>query len=338
MKDTAALKAKALPVLLILGALFGAAFLFMKVLVDEIAPIEIVAGRLFLGALVVFAIMAARGKTIRINRSMIGKISLLALLDSVIPFTLIAWAETRIDSGTASVLISTMPIFTVLIATTALPDERLAPARLLGIPLGFLGVLALTGGDVLNVTSGSAVGQLAVVGAAVSYGGAAVYAKVLLRTEDALSLTGTKLAAGAVMASVLVVATQGAPAYASLSAEGALALVALGVLSTAIAFTLYFWLVGAAGSVYASLVTYIVPVFGLLLGWAVLGETIGVGTALGAGLIALGVAGVMYGSVLQQRATRMAAWLGRLPQLPRGRAAIPAPVEVPALVEKEEYA
>ncbi len=139
MKGNAAtMKTTAPVVLVVLGGLFGAAFLFMKVLVDEIAPVEIVAGRLALGALVVFAIMAARGKTLRFDPATVAKVSLLALLDSVIPFTLIAWAETRIDSGIASVLVSTMPVFTVLAATAVLPDERLAPARLLGIPLGFL--------------------------------------------------------------------------------------------------------------------------------------------------------------------------------------------------------
>jgi drug/metabolite transporter (DMT)-like permease len=187
--------------------------------------------------------------------------------------------------------------------------------------------VTLTGGDVLNVTSSSAAGQLAVVGAAACYGAAAVYAKVLLRTEDALSLTGTKLAAGAVMAAVLVAITQGTPAYAGLSIEGTLALVALGVLSTALAFALYFWLVSTAGSVYASLVTYIVPVFGLLLGWAVLGEHISSSTAFGAVFITAGVAAVMYGSAAQ-------AWLTQLVSQPRG----PALAGAPVLIDKEEYA
>ncbi|HEY5640833.1 MAG TPA: DMT family transporter [Dehalococcoidia bacterium] len=325
--NSTALNRKAPLALIALGALFGAAFLFMKVLVDEIAPVEIAAGRLALGALVVFAIVFARRRPVRLNPASVSRISLLALLDSVIPFTLVAWAETRIDSGVASVLVSTMPLFTVVIATTALPDESLAPVRMLGIPLGFLGVVTLTGGGVLDITSSSAAGQLAVVGAAACYGAAAVYARVLLKTEDALNLTATKLAAGAVMAALLVAVTQGTPAYGNLSIEGALSLAALGILSTALAFTLYFWLVGAAGSVYASLVTYVVPVFGLLLGWAVLGEEIGPGTALGAVLITGGVAAVMYGPAAQEWLTQAAAQL-------RG----PALADAPALIDKEEYA
>ena len=267
MPNTApGLNAKALVVLVIVAGLFGSAFLYMKVLVDEIAPIEITAGRLTLGALVVFAIIAVRGKALRLDPATVGKVSLLALVDSVIPFTLIAWSETKIDSGVASVLVSTMPMFTVLIASVALPDERLAPVRLAGIPLGFLGVLTLSGGDVLDLSGENAAGQLAVIAAAACYGIAAVYAKTLLRTRDALNLAGIKLAAGAMMAAAAAGITQGVPAYGALSTEGVVALVALGVLSTAAAFLLYFRLVVAAGSVYASLVTYVVPVFGLLLG------------------------------------------------------------------------
>jgi drug/metabolite transporter (DMT)-like permease len=316
-----------LAVLLILGGLFGSAFLYMKVLVDEIAPVEIVAGRLSLGALVLFVIIAVRGKAVRFDPAMVVKASLLATLDSVIPFTLIAWSETKIDSGIASVLVSTMPVFTIVIATIALPDERLAPVRLFGIPLGFLGVLTLTGGNVLDVTSGDAVGQLAVVAAAACYGAASVYAKTLLKTQDALNLTAVKLAAGAIIAATATGLTQGVPAYGDLGAEGVFALVALGVLSTALAFTLYFWLVRTAGSVYASLVTYIVPVFGLLLGWAFLGEEIGISTALGAVLITAGVGAVMYGSAAQ-------AWLAQTVSHLRG----PSLTEAARLIEREKYA
>lgn len=318
-------RTQALAVLVLMGGLFGAAFLFMKVLVDEIAPTEIVAGRLTLAAIVVLGIMAVRGAAYRFDPKTVVKASVLVVLDSIIPFTLVAWAETRIDSGTASVLISTMPAFTVLFAALVLPEERLAPVRLLGIPLGFLGVVTLSGGDVLQVTSGNALGQLAVVGAAVSYGVAAVYARVLLRTKDPLSLVGTKLTCGAVVAMIAVLATEGTPAYAELSGQGAAALLALGVLSTALGFTLFIWFVKSAGSVYASLVTYVVPVFGLLLGWAVLGESLGANTALGAALITIGVATVMYGPKLLP--------LGRTIERPS-----PEPAPAPTLVAKEEYA
>jgi drug/metabolite transporter (DMT)-like permease len=219
---------------------------------------------------------------------------LLVILDSVVPHSLIAWAELSIDSGLASVLISTMPMFTVAFAALALPDERLSVQGLLGLGVGFLGVIVLTSGGIFQISSSGTLSMLAVVAAAASYGVAAVYARILMRRADPLALTGTKLALGVPIALALTLVVEGVPDYGSLSLEGSLALAALGILSTGIAFVLYFWLVSSAGSVYASLVTYIVPVVGLSLGWAVLGEEIGLSTALGAALIALGVAGVMH--------------------------------------------
>jgi drug/metabolite transporter (DMT)-like permease len=326
------MQTRALAALVILGWGFGAAFLFMKVIVDEISPSELVAGRMFLGALTVGLVLAVLRRAPRLSPSIVGRTALLALMDSVLPFTLVAWAETRIDSGVASVLISTMPLFTIVIVSSVLPDERLAPVRLLGIGLGFFGVIALTNGDVLDIRSGDAIGMLAVIGAAASYAAAAVYAKVLLRSEDALSLTGLKLGLGAVLALGMALTLHGVPNYGTLSVEAGSSLVALGVLSTGFTFMLYFWLVANAGSVYASLVTYVVPVAGLTLGWAVLGEEIGVNTALGAALIATGVAGVMYGPSLVSRLSR----LGRGELLVGGQATAARPPET--LIAKEEYA
>jgi drug/metabolite transporter (DMT)-like permease len=319
------MQTRALAALVILGWTFGAAFLFMKVIVDEISPSELVAGRMFLGAATVGLVLAVLRRAPRLSPAIVGRTSLLALMDSVLPFTLVAWAETRIDSGVASVLISTMPLFTILIASAVLPDERLAPVRILGIGIGFLGVIALTNGDILRMEDGSALGMLAVIGAAACYAVAAVYAKLLLRSEDVLSLTGLKLALGAVLAFGITFTLHGVPDYGALSLEGGSALVALGAVSTGITFMLYFWLVANAGSVYASLVTYVVPVAGLTLGWAVLGEQIGMNTALGAALIALGVAGVMYGP-------KLASGLGSL------RTSAPAAPRSESLSAKEEYA
>jgi drug/metabolite transporter (DMT)-like permease len=294
---------KTLPVLILLGVIFGSAFLYMKVLVDEIAATEIVAGRLFLGALTVFAIMAVMGRRPQLSGRTIAGAALLAILDSLIPHTLIAWAELRIDSGIAAVLVSTMPMFTVAFAALALPDERLSTQGLLGLGVGLVGVVVLSGGDILEITNSSTAGMLAVIGAAVSYAIASVYAKVLLRKNDAIGLTGTKLGLGALMALGVTLTVEGPPDYTSLGLDGSLSMLALGILSTGVGFLLYFWLVSQAGSIQASLVTYIVPVAGLTLGWAVLGENFGPETFAGAALIAIGVAGVMHHPQQPQTAT-----------------------------------
>jgi drug/metabolite transporter (DMT)-like permease len=151
------MQAKAITALLVLGGLFGAAFLFMKVIVEEISATELVLGRLALGALTIAIVMVVLRKRPQITPSSIASVTLLAVLDSIIPYTLVAWAEVKIDSGVASVLISTLPLFTVLFASVALPDERLSSRGFLGLASGFAGVVVLTGGDIVNVTSGSTV-------------------------------------------------------------------------------------------------------------------------------------------------------------------------------------
>jgi len=283
---------KAMIALIALGWIFGSSFLFVKVIVEDISATELVTARLFLGAATLGAVMLALGRVPRLNSATVAGIAALGVFESVIPYTLIAIAEVKIDSGIASVLVSTMPIFTIIFAS-ALPDERLAPSGFLGLATGFVGVVVLTGGDIVNVTSSNTLAMIAVVVGAASYGVAGVIAKRLLKTQDALSLTGSQMAVAAVISLGIMLAADGEPNYGELGLDSALALAALGVICTAGAFALYFWVVAQIGSVKASLVTYIIPVAGLILGWAVLGEDIGPGTVLGAILIVAGVAGVM---------------------------------------------
>lgn len=322
MMNIGPMKPAASAVLLLLGILFGSAFLYVKVIVEEISATEAVAGRLFLGALTLLVLLALMRRAPRLTPSTVAGATVLVVLDSLIPHTLIAWAEVRIDSGIASVLVSTMPLFTVLFASVALPDERLGSQGLVGLAAGFAGVVVLAGNDIVNVTSASTLGMLAVVGSAASYGLAAVFARRLMRSQGALELTGLKLVIGVALAFALTFVVNGTPDYGALSATGVLALLALGILSTGVAFAVFFWFVQSEGSVKASLVTYIVPVVGLLLGGLVLGEQIGLSTALGSALIATGVAGVMY-----QPSSRTA-------EIERPEQPCPAPLAV----AKEEYA
>ncbi len=283
-----------LAVLLVLGGVWGSSFLFIKVIVDEISPIELVAGRLFLGTLAVSAVMLVRRLPLPLQPALLAHVSLTALISNVIPFALISWGEERIGSGVASVLNSMMPIFTAVIAAAVLPDERFTPARLGGLVLGFLGVMILIGDDVLNVTDSNVLGQLAVVGAAVCYAVGAVYMRILLRSQDPISLSGLQVIMGTIMSIPLVLTLEGVPHY-SLSLEATLSLLALGVFGTGFGYIAYLWLIESVGSVRASLVTYVIPIIGLFLGWVVLDEHIGLNTVLGAALIVVGVASVMRG-------------------------------------------
>jgi len=285
---------KALLALLALGAIWGASFLFIKVIVDETSALEVAEGRMFFGALAVGVVMVMRKTPVRRPPALWFKVAVWALVGIVIPFILIAWAEEHIDSGTASVLNSSMPLFTVLFAAIFLIEEQLTPARVAGLGIGFVGVIVLTGGDVYALRDSTVLSQLAVVGAAACYGAGAIYARSLLKENDPVGLTGGQLVLGSLLVLPIMLVVRGTPDY-SLSVEAWLSLLALGVLGTGIAIIIYLWLVDNVGSVRSSLVTYIIPVVGLFLGWAVLNESIGVNTILGCALIIVGVAAVMRG-------------------------------------------
>jgi len=289
--------------LLALGAIWGASFLFIKVLVDETSALEVVQGRLFFGALAVGIVMAGRRTPIPRERALWPGVVPWALFGVAVPFALIAWAEEHIESGAASVLNSSMPLFTALFAAAFLADERLTPMRMAGLAVGFVGVIALTGGDVYDLGDSSVLGELAVVGAAACYGASAVYGRTLLRHSEPLGLSAVQLTVGLLLVLPVLLAVRGVPDY-SLSVEAWLSLLALGVLGTGMGPVMYLWLVDHTGSVRASLVTYVIPIVGLFLGWAVLGESIGPNTILGGALIIGGVAAVMGGQApARQRST-----------------------------------
>jgi drug/metabolite transporter (DMT)-like permease len=284
---------RSLGVLLLLGSVWGASFLFIKVVVEETSPLALVQGRITFGALAVVAVMAVGGHgSGKASPSLLAKVAGLAILNNIVPFLLISWGEIHIDSGTASVLNSTMPLFTALFATVVLVDERLTWLRLSGLLVGFLGVAVLAGGDITDVTDSGVLGQMAVVGAAACYGAGAVYARTLLHSEDPLNLSRLQLVVGALILAPALFAVDGVPNY-NLSVEAWLSLITLGVMGTGFAYIAYLWLLSAIGSVRTSLVTYIIPIVGLVLGAAVLNESIGVNSVLGCGLIILGVTTVI---------------------------------------------
>jgi drug/metabolite transporter (DMT)-like permease len=284
-----------LVVLFLLGGVWGASFLFIKVLVGEVSPLEVVAGRMFLGAVAVLAFVRLRGAPLRFEAPLLLPVAALTVFSHVLPFGLVAWGEEHIDSGIASVLNSTMPIFTAAIAAALLPEEVFTPGRLAGLLLGFLGILVLSGEDILRITDAGVLGQLAVVAAAACYGLGSVYARRLLRRIDPVSLSVLQLTAGVLICTPFVLALDGIPAFGSMSLEAWGSLLTLGLAGTGIAYLGYLWLIEHTGSVRASIVTYIVPVVALLLGWLVLDESIGLNTLGGAALIIVGVATVMRG-------------------------------------------
>ena len=279
-------------VLVALGAVWGASFLFIKVVVDETTPLQLVAGRHLFGAIALVPVVWARGLRVSQPRRLLLPLLLLAVFASALPFLLISWAQEHIESGIASVLNSTMPLFTTLFAVAFLEEDRISTPMVVGLLLGFAGILVLSSDELTNLSADGMVGYLAVVAAAAFYGASNVFTRARLHDEDRVSISAGQLWIGTALLIPASLAADGAPNL-DLSTKAWLSWLTLGVLSTALGSVAYYWLIRDVGSVRSSVVTYIIPVVGLVLGAAVLDEKVGVNAALGALLIVMGVAVAM---------------------------------------------
>ncbi len=293
-----------LAMLVALAVMWGGAFTLIKVLIDTLSAVEMAAGRLALGALAVAAFLAVRGELKSPGRAMLAPIAVVALLDTLIPYMLVGWAETRIDSGAAAVLISAMPLFTVILAAGVLRSETVGPARVAGLAVGFAGVMVMFG-DPTAFRESDGVAQLAVLCAALSYAVGALYARRLLGRVDAANFTASKLGIGAVLAAGAMLATGGGRGFFDLNGGDTVALLTLGVVCTGVTFFLYFRVVAGIGSVGASTVTYMIPFFALVSGAVFLDESITREVVGGMALIISGVAAVMFGPVIEAAVRRM---------------------------------
>ena len=282
------MKPRELTVLLVLGATWGSSFLFIKVGVEDLSPLMLVEARMLLGAATVVIAAYALGLSLPRTRRLWLDAAIMALLSNVVPFALIAWAETHIASGTASVLNASMPLFTAMLAPFFITEEGMTTPKLVGVLTGFVGVAVFSGGDITDIGS-NALGDLAAVAAAACYAIGLVFARLRFSGEHPLSLSAGQLVSGAVLLAP-VAAVLGAREGISLHIDSGLSVLALGVFNTGFAYVMYLWLVAEVGAVRTSLVTYVIPVTGLLLGWAVLDETIGPAAIAGLVLIVAGIA------------------------------------------------
>jgi len=276
---------------------WGCSFLFFKVLGAELPPLTIALGRVAIAAAVLGAALAAAGVSVAPFTRHWQDMLLLRLLNNAVPFSLFAWGETLVSSGTASVFNAMAPVLTVLALRAAGLSGPFTWNKWVGVLLGFAGVVVLAGPDAL--VGSNLWGDLACLGAAGCY---ALGAPVMARLRH---LPPSGVAAGQLISSTLILVPAAAlvdrpwalPAP-SLRAWGAL--VGLALLSTALAYAVYFRLVARAGPANAMLVTYMVPLTALALGNLVLREPITLNALLGAGVILAGLA-LLDGRWLPQR-------------------------------------
>jgi drug/metabolite transporter (DMT)-like permease len=293
-------KPRELLVLVVLGVNWGSSFLFIKVAVEDLSPLMLVEGRMILGALTVVLTARALGLSLPRSRRLWLDASVMAVLNNIVPFTLISWAEEHIASGSASVLNASMPLFAALLAPVFIAEEGMTVARAMGLFTGFLGVAIFSGADLPGILSSNALGNLAVLAAALSYAAAAVFAVRRLSAVHPLTVSAGQLVSGVVLLTPVAViwsTHQGV----NLGVDSGLSLLALGVLGTGFAYVLYLWFLTQVGPVKGSLITYIVPVTGLALGWAVLDEALSLTAIGGLALIVSGIALVSRAASRQPR-------------------------------------
>jgi len=275
-----------------LSVLWGATFFFWKVLVAHLPPFTVVFGRVAIAALVLNAVLLLRGETLPCTRAGWRRFTIMAALNNVVPFALIAYGETEIASGLAAILNATTPLFTVLIAHGLTDDEKLTPPRAFGIGVGFLGVVVLVGPDVL---AGGLVANVVAEGAcllaSVAYAFAGVYGRRLSGLSALTAATGQLTAASVLMLPLVLIVDR--PWLLPAPPNSAwLSLIATAVLCTAAGYPLYFRLLALAGATNLLLVTFLLPITALLLGVTLLGEpltpqALGGMVVIGFGLAAL---------------------------------------------------
>ena len=277
--------------LLTLALVWGSAFLFIKVAVGSFEPVTYVWLRLVIAAAALLLVLRVTGKRLRLPLMLWASVGLLALLNNVVPFILFGWGQRHIASGLAAILQATTPIFGVLAAHLLTADERITPARLGGVVIGFAGVATMIGPQLFADSGNQLVAQIGCLIASLLYALAGIYARRFKALGvGPLDLATAQFVAGAVMLAPVALLVDrpwlGLPT--SLAAWGSVAMLAL--VCSAFAYILFFRLIERAGATNSLLVTLLVPPVAILVGALAFGERLGANQIGGLLLIAAGLA------------------------------------------------
>ena len=259
-----------LGLLLVLATLWGASYTLIKIGVETIPPVTLIAARTLVAGGILTAIICWRGLALPDDAATWRRFLLQACLNSVIPFTLIAWAERSVDAGLAAILNSTTPIFAFLLTALITRHEAVASRRLFGVLAGMAGSALIIGVQALGGIGHELAAQLAIVAATICYGGAAVLGKGFGHLDPIMPAAGSLICGGVVLLPISAVVDH--PWTLSPSRASLLALLGLSVFSTALAFVIYFRLMRTLGSVGATGQAYLRVPVGVAIGIAVLGE------------------------------------------------------------------
>ena len=284
--------------LILLSVLWGGSFLFQKIAVEELPPFTIVLVRVALAALTLHLIRPFIGIALPGLRIW-AAFAVMGLLNNVIPFSLLVYGQTQIGAGLASILNAMTPVFTVIVAHSLTQDEKLTANRAFGVVFGFLGVICLIGIEALDGLTLAVAGQIACVGAAISYAFSSVWARRFQDVPPFASAMGQLTMSSLMMIPIVLMVDQ--PwTLAWPSPTVVWSLILLAIPATALAYLLFFAIVRAAGATNIMLVTLLVPVSAVLLGAVFLGERLSLTDALGMALIGMSLLAI-DGRILRRR-------------------------------------
>lgn len=283
----------------LLAIIWGGSFFFVEIALQEVPPLTITLHRVFWAVPVLGLIVRRQGIAFPTSLRVWGAYLIMGALNNAIPFSLIIWAQVYIDSGLAAILNGTTAIFGAVIAGALLSDERLTLYKLWGAVLGLIGVAFIMGPSVLTGFDPRNLAQLAMLGAAVSYSFASVWGKTTLSGQPPLMNAFGMVAASSFLMIPIAVIFDGPPSF-SLSLSVWAALLGIAILSTAVAYMLYFATLVRAGAANLMLVTLLIPPFAIVLGAVFLGEQMRPESWAGFAIIALGFA-VTDGRIFKRR-------------------------------------
>ena len=270
-----------------LSVLWGGSFFLIEIANREYPPFTVVLGRVGIAAIVMTIWVYTTGERMPTSFRVWCKFIILGAVRSFIPFCLIVWAETQIDSSLASILNATTPIFTMILAHFLTKDEHLTPTRAIGVLVGFGGVIIIIGPDALQGLSLKGLGQIAILGAAFCYGLSHIYGRRFANMPASVAAAGMLI--GATILSFPPALIIEKPWNLSPGIISSIAVIGLALLSTALGFLIYYRILKVSGANNSSLVTFFIPVSAIILGVSVLNEQLRWNSITGLALILLGL-------------------------------------------------
>lgn len=298
MNMTSPVTIRPILLLLLLASIWSSSFAMIKIGVETIPPMTMAAVRICMAAMLLYAYARLKGMRLPADRKFWWLSFWMGLFGNALPFTLIGWGEQTIDSGLAAILMAVMPLSTLLLVHFFSSDEKLTPVKLMGMVVGFFGIVVLVGPESLKGLGSTVLPQVAVASAAFCYAIATTVAKNMKGVPPAISSTGLTIMGGGQM--LLMSLAFEAPWALSPSTASSLATIYLGLFPTALATLIYFHLMTIRGAMFVSFNNYLIPGLGVMWGALFLGEHVSMQEILALGLI---LTGIFIASIRKKPAT-----------------------------------